>query len=321
MVPLPVRRRDERSGRARRARRGSAIATRAGTWTGSTGGARRPAAAWRATAADAALAHGDGAVVLLHPWTTATGARPAGAHRRRPRAAAAIRAAGRLAVTTVLAVDGGNSKTDVALVAGDGRLLAAVRGPTSRTRRSAWSAGMERLAALVAEARAQAGAAHDGSRRRRASTASPAPTRRADVRLLTAQLAARGFAQDRPAPQRHLRGAAGGHGPGLGRRRDLRPGRQRRRRRARRPDGPARRARRDLGRLGRRRPTWAGRGWRRRSGRATAAGRGRRWSGRCRRTSGWHRRDALTLAMYDGRIAQRPHRGAVAGRVRGGDGR
>jgi len=24
-------------------------------------------------AADAALAHGDGAVILLHPWTTATG--------------------------------------------------------------------------------------------------------------------------------------------------------------------------------------------------------------------------------------------------------
>lgn len=30
----------------------------------------------------------------------------------------------------VLAIDGGNSKADVALVAGDGRLLAAVRGPT-----------------------------------------------------------------------------------------------------------------------------------------------------------------------------------------------
>jgi len=31
----------------------------------------------------------------------------------------------------VLAVDGGNSKTDIALVAGDGRVLAFVRGATS----------------------------------------------------------------------------------------------------------------------------------------------------------------------------------------------
>ena len=30
----------------------------------------------------------------------------------------------------VLAIDGGNSKTDVALVAADGRLLAVIRGPT-----------------------------------------------------------------------------------------------------------------------------------------------------------------------------------------------
>ena len=30
----------------------------------------------------------------------------------------------------VLAVDGGNSKVDVALVAADGHVLAAVRGPT-----------------------------------------------------------------------------------------------------------------------------------------------------------------------------------------------
>ena len=31
----------------------------------------------------------------------------------------------------ILAVDGGNSKTDLALVATDGRLLAATRGPTT----------------------------------------------------------------------------------------------------------------------------------------------------------------------------------------------
>jgi N-acetylglucosamine kinase-like BadF-type ATPase len=97
-------------------------------------------------------------------------------------------------VTTVLAVDGGNSKTDVALVAGDGRLLAAVHGPTSSHQAVGVEAGMERLAALVAEVHAQA---------------RPSATERADVgvyclagadtpgdiRLLTSRLAARGFAQ------------------------------------------------------------------------------------------------------------------------------
>ena len=59
-------------------------------------------------------------------------------------------------MTLVLAVDGGNSKTDVALVAGDGRLLAAVRGPHQLPPGRRRGAGMERLAALVAEAHAQA---------------------------------------------------------------------------------------------------------------------------------------------------------------------
>ena len=53
---------------------------------------------------------------------------------------------------TVLAVDGGNSKTDVAIVAEDGRLLAAVRGATISHQAVGLAAGMERLAALTAEA-------------------------------------------------------------------------------------------------------------------------------------------------------------------------
>jgi len=35
----------------------------------------------------------------------------------------------RASLPAVLAIDGGNSKTDVALVAADGSLLASVRGP------------------------------------------------------------------------------------------------------------------------------------------------------------------------------------------------
>jgi N-acetylglucosamine kinase-like BadF-type ATPase len=58
---------------------------------------------------------------------------------------------------TILAVDGGNSKTDVALVARDGRLLAAVRGPTASHQQVGLEPGMAVLAGLVAEARARAG--------------------------------------------------------------------------------------------------------------------------------------------------------------------
>ena len=57
----------------------------------------------------------------------------------------------------ILAVDGGNSKTDVALVADDGRLLAAVRGPTASHQQVGMDPGMEALAGLVADARERAG--------------------------------------------------------------------------------------------------------------------------------------------------------------------
>ena len=49
----------------------------------------------------------------------------------------------------VLAVDGGNSKTDVALVADDGALLAAVRGPTISHQAVGLDEGMTRLEKLA----------------------------------------------------------------------------------------------------------------------------------------------------------------------------
>jgi N-acetylglucosamine kinase-like BadF-type ATPase len=55
--------------------------------------------------------------------------------------------------TAVLAVDGGNSKTDLALVTADGALRALVHGPTISHQQVPLAAGMERLAALAAEAR------------------------------------------------------------------------------------------------------------------------------------------------------------------------
>jgi len=57
----------------------------------------------------------------------------------------------------VLAVDGGNSKTDVALLDGTGRLLAAVRGPTSSHQAVGLEPGLRVLARLVGEAARRAG--------------------------------------------------------------------------------------------------------------------------------------------------------------------
>jgi N-acetylglucosamine kinase-like BadF-type ATPase len=57
----------------------------------------------------------------------------------------------------VLAVDGGNSKTDVALVGSDGRLLAAVRGPTTSHQAVGLEPGIRRLVGLVERAAEIAG--------------------------------------------------------------------------------------------------------------------------------------------------------------------
>ena len=57
----------------------------------------------------------------------------------------------------VLAIDGGNSKTDVALVAADGTLLATARGPGSNAQNVGLDQAMAVLADLVAAAARQAG--------------------------------------------------------------------------------------------------------------------------------------------------------------------
>jgi N-acetylglucosamine kinase-like BadF-type ATPase len=57
----------------------------------------------------------------------------------------------------VLAVDGGNSKADVALVASDGSLLGAVRGPTISHQATSILEGARRLGLLVAAAGGRSG--------------------------------------------------------------------------------------------------------------------------------------------------------------------
>jgi N-acetylglucosamine kinase-like BadF-type ATPase len=65
-------------------------------------------------------------------------------------------------VTVLLAVDGGNSKTDVALVNADGTPLAVVRGPQSSPHRIGVQGTMEVLGELVARAAHAAGINGDG---------------------------------------------------------------------------------------------------------------------------------------------------------------
>jgi len=62
----------------------------------------------------------------------------------------------------VLAIDGGNSKTDVALVAADGTLLASVRGPGASQERYGVDGAMRIIGEMVGEAAAQAGLADGG---------------------------------------------------------------------------------------------------------------------------------------------------------------
>jgi N-acetylglucosamine kinase-like BadF-type ATPase len=62
----------------------------------------------------------------------------------------------------VLAVDGGNSKTDVALVGPDGQLLSLVRGPLSSPHQIGAKGALAVLEELVAQAAVQAGLDYEG---------------------------------------------------------------------------------------------------------------------------------------------------------------
>jgi N-acetylglucosamine kinase-like BadF-type ATPase len=66
-----------------------------------------------------------------------------------------------MSMPIVLAVDGGNSKTDLALVRGDGELLALVRGPGSSPHAVGVEGSVSMLGALLSEAMAKAGLEED----------------------------------------------------------------------------------------------------------------------------------------------------------------
>jgi N-acetylglucosamine kinase-like BadF-type ATPase len=96
----------------------------------------------------------------------------------------------------ILAVDGGNSKTDLALVAPDGRLLAALRGPTTSHQQIGFEPGIERMAGLVADLRMRAGLASDAPSARMGAFGLAGADTPGDTRRLTDALVARGLASD-----------------------------------------------------------------------------------------------------------------------------
>jgi N-acetylglucosamine kinase-like BadF-type ATPase len=94
----------------------------------------------------------------------------------------------------VLAVDGGNSKTDLALIGWDGRLLAAVRGPTTSHQQVGLDAGTAALQGLIDGAARQAGIG-DATAAVGSFTVAGADTR-ADTRHLRAAIGRSGVADD-----------------------------------------------------------------------------------------------------------------------------
>jgi N-acetylglucosamine kinase-like BadF-type ATPase len=105
----------------------------------------------------------------------------------------------------VLAVDGGNSKADLALVGRDGSLLAAVRGPSISHQAVGLDAGMANLAALAQRASAEAGEGAEarGGRQARGGAAADigvfslaGADYPEDIRLLDRAIGARELARD-----------------------------------------------------------------------------------------------------------------------------
>jgi N-acetylglucosamine kinase-like BadF-type ATPase len=100
------------------------------------------------------------------------------------------------APVAILAVDGGNSKTDVALVAPNGRLIAALRGPTTSHQQVGLEAGTDRMAELVREARRRGGISEDAAPAALGMYALAGADTPADDRRLIRAIGARGLATD-----------------------------------------------------------------------------------------------------------------------------
>ena len=95
----------------------------------------------------------------------------------------------------VLAIDGGNSKTAVALVAEDGTLLSSVVGPGASHEAYGIEGAMRRLGEMVAEAAARAGLAGDGPVARHTSSCLAGADLPEEEEQLTAALDRQGWSR------------------------------------------------------------------------------------------------------------------------------
>ena len=96
----------------------------------------------------------------------------------------------------VLAVDGGNSKADLALVAADGTLLGAVRGPSISHQAVGLEAGMANLEALAARLADETGTGHGERLADRAVLCLAGADYPEDVELLRGAIATLALADD-----------------------------------------------------------------------------------------------------------------------------
>ena len=96
----------------------------------------------------------------------------------------------------ILAVDGGNSKTELLLVGRDGRCLAFVRGATISHQQVGWDGGMAQLQLLVGAARQEAGVTGRGPVARRGTFCLAGADSRAETAGLVAALRAAAVADE-----------------------------------------------------------------------------------------------------------------------------
>jgi N-acetylglucosamine kinase-like BadF-type ATPase len=103
-------------------------------------------------------------------------------------------------LAAVLAIDGGNSKTDVALVGRDGTVLASLRGPGASHEAYGIDAAMERLGGIIREVADKAGLSDaDGAVARHLSACLAGADLPEEEEALTSALLARGWSESATA--------------------------------------------------------------------------------------------------------------------------
>jgi len=111
----------------------------------------------------------------------------------------------------VLAIDGGNSKTDVCLISADGMLLGYARGPGSNHQNIGVDAAFEVLSSLTADASAEAGISVDSTLAQRAAVYLAGADFPVEVAMLQERVSLAGWAPKISLDNGHVRAIASRH--------------------------------------------------------------------------------------------------------------